>query len=65
MRRRTKATTRVSRARRRKLRTLLEAAYAEVGSKAKRVEREFSRLGTDPVLKVVWENERDAAYDQL
>jgi len=65
MRRRTKITTRDSRVRRRKLRTLLEAAYVEVGSKAKHVKREFSRLDSDPVLKVLWENKRDVAYDRL
>jgi len=65
MRRRTKAPTRALRARRRKLRALLEAAYAEIGSKTKQVEHECSRLDSDPVLNVLWENERDATYDRL
>ena len=52
MRQRTKTTTRVSRVRRRKLRTLLEAGYAEVGAKAKHLEREFARLDAESLSHV-------------
>ena len=48
-----------------KSRALLRAGYEELGSEARRLEREFARLDSDPVLKVVWENKQDAAYDQL
>lgn len=48
-----------------KLYALLQAGYAELGSEARRLEREFARLEADPVLKAVWKNERDAAYDRL
>ena len=53
------------RARRTKLRALLQAGYKELGVEARRLEREFTRLDSDPVLKVLWENKRDVAYDRL
>ena len=51
--------------RRTRARALLKAAYQEVGSKMRSLEHEFLPLDTDPVLKVLWEHERDAAYDRL
>ena len=72
MRRKTKAidhrptpTAHSGRTHQEKFRALLQAGYAELGSEAKRLEREFAHLGADPVLKTLWENERDAAYDRL
>jgi hypothetical protein len=47
-----------------KFRALLQAGYAELGPEARRLEREFAHLEADPVLKALWENERDAAYDR-
>ena len=62
---RTRETQKPARVCRAKVRALLEAGYMEVASKARRLEREFAHLEADPVLKAVWENERDAAYDRL
>ena len=62
---RTHKTPKLLRARRTKLRVLLQAGYMELGSQARRLAREFARLEADPVLKALWKNERDAAYDRL
>jgi hypothetical protein len=71
MRRKTKATRRPilgssrGRTSQEKFRALLQAGYAELGPETKRLEHEFAHLEADPVLKALWENERDAAYDRL
>ena len=72
MRRKSKAThhrpaptVRSGRTHQEKFRALLQAGYAELGSEARRLAREFARLEADPVLRALWENERDATYDRL
>ena len=72
MRRKTKATdyrltptVHSMRTHQEKFRVLLQAGYAELGSEARRLEREFAPLEADSVLRALWENERDATYDQL
>lgn len=72
MRRKTKATdhrptptVHSGRMHQEKFRALLQAGYAELGPEAKRLECEFAHLEADPVLKALWENERDATYDRL